>query len=65
MIVRGHIWRMAAYAAALAAACGWEARDCRQVELAAPMHDAGKIGIPNAIMRKPGKLDAAEWIILS
>lgn len=59
-----HIWRMAAYAAALAAACGWEANDCRQLELAASMHDTGKIGIPNAIMRKPGKLDVDEWVVM-
>lgn len=59
-----HIWRMAAYAAALAAACGWNANACQQIELAAPMHDTGKLGIPNAIMRKPGKLDADEWVIM-
>lgn len=59
-----HIWRMAAYAAALAAACGWDANDCQQLELAASMHDTGKIGIPNAIMRKPGKLGVDEWAIM-
>jgi putative two-component system response regulator len=59
-----HIWRMAAYAAALAAACGWTTQACQQIELAAPMHDTGKLGIPHAILRKPGKLDAAEWEIM-
>ncbi len=59
-----HIWRMAAYAGALAAACGWDAEACRQIELAAPMHDTGKIGIPAAILRKPGPLDAEEWAIM-
>jgi cyclic di-GMP phosphodiesterase len=59
-----HIWRMAAYCTTLAAACGWNGDDCRLIELAAPMHDTGKIGIPDAILRKPGKLDAAEWEIM-
>ncbi len=56
-----HIWRMAAYAGALAAARGWSADDCLQLELSASMHDTGKIGIPNAILRKSTKLDAVEW----
>lgn len=59
-----HIWRMAAYARALAGACGWKDDDCRLLELAAPMHDTGKIGIPDAILRKPGKLDEGEWKIM-
>lgn len=59
-----HIWRMAAYAKELAAAVGWSHEDCCQLELAAPMHDTGKIGIPEAILRKPGKLDADEWKVM-
>ncbi len=59
-----HIWRMAAYSAALAAASGWDEAACRQLELAAPMHDIGKLGIPDAILHKPGKLDAAEWAVM-
>ncbi len=59
-----HIWRMAAYAGALAAACGWTADACQLIELAAPMHDTGKIGIPDAILCKPGKLNADEWVIM-
>ena len=57
-----HIWRMAAYASALAQACGLAPELCQQIELAASMHDTGKIGISNAILKKPGKLDAAEWL---
>ena len=59
-----HIWRMAAYAGALAKGCGWDAEHCQRLELAAPMHDTGKIGIPQAILRKPGPLDAQEWEVM-
>jgi putative two-component system response regulator len=59
-----HIWRMATFARELASAVGWTAADCRTLELAAPMHDMGKLGIPSAILRKPGKLDAAEWEVM-
>ena len=59
-----HIWRMAAYAGALAAVAGWSAARCKQMELAAPMHDTGKIGIPDAILKKPGKLEPDEWVIM-
>ncbi|WP_426111605.1 HD domain-containing phosphohydrolase [Massilia sp. PWRC2] len=59
-----HIWRMAAYARVLALACGWDVDDADQLELAAPMHDTGKLGIPHAILRKPGPLDAAEWAVM-
>lgn len=59
-----HIWRMAAYAREIAKACGWKAEDYRCLEMASPMHDTGKIGIPGSILRKPGKLNADEWIIM-
>lgn len=59
-----HIWRMAAYARVLAGACGWDAERCQLIELSAPMHDTGKLGIADAILRKPGQLDAAEWAIM-
>jgi len=59
-----HIWRMAAYARALAAAHGWNADRCNQLELAAPMHDTGKLGIPHRILLKPGPLNSAEWGVM-
>lgn len=59
-----HIWRMAAYARAIAQACGWDTDRCDLLELAAPMHDTGKLGIPQAILRKPGPLDAQEWAVM-
>ncbi|MEQ1530286.1 MAG: HD domain-containing phosphohydrolase [Methylococcales bacterium] len=59
-----HIWRMAAYSKVLAKALGWTTTDAQLLELAAPMHDTGKIGIPDAILCKPGNLDAEEWLIM-
>lgn len=56
-----HIWRMATYAGLIAAAYGLPRELCTQIELAAPMHDTGKIGISRSILRKPGKLDPEEW----
>ena len=59
-----HILRMASYSACFASKLGWSTESCLQIKLSAAMHDTGKIGIPNAILRKPGKLDSAEWEIM-
>ncbi|MDD2738393.1 MAG: response regulator [Methylomonas lenta] len=59
-----HIWRMAAYSRSLAETIGWSEARCHLLELAAPMHDTGKIGIPDAVLKKPGKLNAEEWQIM-
>lgn len=59
-----HIWRMAAYSRLLAEAVGWSSEQAKLLELAATMHDTGKIGIPDAILKKPGALDADEWIVM-
>lgn len=59
-----HIWRMAAFSAAIAKQVGWPEHQVRLLELASPMHDTGKIGIPDAILKKTGKLDRREWEIM-
>jgi cyclic di-GMP phosphodiesterase len=59
-----HIWRMAAYSGAIARAMGWHVDKADSLELAAPMHDTGKIGIPDAILKKPAKLTLEEWKIM-
>ena len=59
-----HIWRMAAFARQLAEQIGWSKARCELFELAASMHDTGKIGIPGTILRKPGALDAEQWAII-
>lgn len=59
-----HIWRMAAYSRLLATEAGWEDERAALLELAAPMHDTGKIGVPDSILKKPGKLTDEEWKIM-
>jgi putative two-component system response regulator len=59
-----HIWRMAAYAGALARAVLWPVEQATLLELAAPMHDTGKIGIPDSILKAPRRLEADEWTIM-
>jgi cyclic di-GMP phosphodiesterase len=59
-----HIWRMAAYSRALAEALGWSPEAAAMLELAAPMHDTGKIGISDLILRKPGPLNDDEWVVM-
>jgi len=59
-----HIWRMAAYSRALAEALGWSNERCELLELAATMHDTGKIGISDSILKKPGKLDVEEFAVM-
>lgn len=59
-----HIWRMADYSALLAKHAGWEKKDVELLKLAAPMHDSGKIGIPDRVLKKPAKLDRDEWEVM-
>lgn len=59
-----HIWRMAAYSKALAQAAGWTPAQVNMMELAAPTHDTGKIGIPHAILKAGRALSAEEWIVM-
>lgn len=59
-----HIWRMAEYASALARAAHWPVEKSQLLELAAPMHDTGKIGIPDSILKAPRKLSSEEWEIM-
>jgi HD-GYP domain-containing protein (c-di-GMP phosphodiesterase class II) len=56
-----HVRRVAAYSALLGGKYGLPEEDILLLEAAAPMHDIGKIGIPDAILNKPGKLDDEEY----
>lgn len=60
-----HVIRMAKYSRLIAEATGqFTAEECDDLEYAAPMHDIGKIGIPDNVLLKPAKLDPDEWEIM-
>jgi HD-GYP domain-containing protein (c-di-GMP phosphodiesterase class II) len=59
-----HIRRTGLLSEALAKAAGWSAAEAELLRQAAPMHDVGKIGIPDAILRKPGQLTAEEYEVI-
>ncbi len=59
-----HIQRMSRYSEAVARRMGLPEDKVAGIRHAAPMHDIGKIGIPDRILLKPGKLDADEWEIM-
>jgi putative two-component system response regulator len=59
-----HVIRMSQYARLLALAAGLGEALADELLHAAPMHDVGKIGIPDHILLKPGKLDADEWTVM-
>ena len=59
-----HITRMSRFCAKLAKAAGLSDADCEILLHAAPMHDIGKIGIPDSILLKPGKLEDEEFEIM-
>ena len=59
-----HVIRMSHYSRILGEAIGLGKTDCELLLNAAPMHDIGKIGIPDSILLKPGKLDQHEWDVM-
>ena len=59
-----HIKRMSRYAAAIARQMGLKHKTVETLLYAAPLHDIGKIGIPDNILLKPGKLDETEMAIM-
>ena len=56
-----HIIRMSKMAAVIAKAAGLDGERCDLLLNAAPMHDIGKIGVPDEILLKPGKFEPEEW----
>ncbi|PJZ48533.1 response regulator [Leptospira saintgironsiae] len=59
-----HVIRMSHYSQTLAKALGHSEETAEKILHASPMHDIGKIGIPDSILQKPGKLDPEEWEIM-
>ena len=56
-----HLRRTGLLSEVLARAADWSAAEAEDIRLAAPMHDVGKIGVPDTILRKPGKLSPEEF----
>ncbi|MCA9790375.1 MAG: two-component system response regulator [Candidatus Eremiobacteraeota bacterium] len=59
-----HILRMSQYCELVAIQMGLSESHCDRVLWASPMHDIGKIGIPDSILLKPGKLTNDEWELM-
>jgi len=59
-----HVIRMSHFSRILGIAAGMTEHEADDLLHAAPMHDVGKIGIPDRILQKPGPLDAEEWKIM-
>lgn len=59
-----HVKRVANYSYLLAIHYGLTEYEAEKIKLASPLHDLGKIAIPDHILNKPGKHDAAEWAIM-
>lgn len=59
-----HIKRVAKYSKLLARLYGCSEEEQSLIEIASPMHDIGKIGIPDAILNKPGKLTPEEFEVM-
>ena len=60
-----HSRRVALLSVGLATHLGWEGRDLRVLEVAALLHDVGKIGVPDSVLYKPGKLNRDEVGLMS
>jgi len=61
---RGHSGRVSGYAAAIAAALGLPEADIARIRQAGLLHDVGKIGVPDAILLKPGALSDEEFAVI-
>lgn len=59
-----HVKRVANYSRILAKKYGLTEEESTRLFAASPMHDIGKVGIPDNVLNKPGKLDESEWEIM-
>ena len=59
-----HVVRMARYSRLIAEALGLPETECQMIEMAAPMHDIGKIGVSDMILLKPGKHTKEEFEVM-
>jgi len=59
-----HVIRMSHYARLLGLAAGLDEQEADDLFISAPMHDIGKIGIPDSILQKPGRLTPEEYVVM-
>jgi HD domain len=60
----GHTERVAGIAVELARVLGFANGELEAIEIGALLHDIGKIGVPEQVLRKPGPLDESEWEVM-
>lgn len=60
----GHSWRVAEYSVMIARKAGKSEEECRDIHLTALLHDVGKIGIPDIIINKSGRLTDKEYNVI-
>lgn len=59
-----HVVRMAQMASRLASSAGYGEEFAERMREAAPLHDIGKIGVPDGVLLKPGRLTPEEWVVM-
>ncbi|HYH58411.1 MAG TPA: HD domain-containing phosphohydrolase [Thermoleophilaceae bacterium] len=59
-----HVERMSRSCALIARSFGWDPVACARLRAASTMHDLGKVGVPDAVLRKPGKLNSEERALI-
>ena len=59
-----HVIRVGKYCTVIAEELGFGADYCKQIELAAQLHDVGKIGIPDSVLLNPGRLNSQEFDVM-
>ncbi|MGV8899297.1 MAG: HD-GYP domain-containing protein [Burkholderiaceae bacterium] len=60
----GHLWRVSRYARLLAESAGFGNADAARIGLGGFLHDLGKVGVPDAILRKPDRLTDEEYAVI-
>lgn len=60
----GHTWRVTNFSVAIAEELGWDEEKLKEVEMGGVLHDVGKIGVPEAVLCKPGRLTKEEFALM-
>ena len=61
---QGHSLRVVYFTDLIAKKMGIAEPDLTDIRRGAMLHDVGKIGVPDAVLRKPGPLDDEEWVLM-